>query len=324
MSVKFSFHAEKRARTLPRLPRALSKGDRVAVFSPSSPANAERIQKGVDELRAMGFSVEPPQAQQNDGYFASTTQARRSEMLDLLHRDDIAGLFALRGGYGANYILEGLSPNDFRSPKCIIGFSDLTSLQVFLWQQCGWVTFYGPMAAAGLDGGAGKHGGFDSDSLQDALMGTGTAWTIALKGESLLSGTGEGRILGGAMTLLEATFGTPWELDTNDSILLLEDRAMKPYQVDRVLMHFKQAGKFNDVRGIILGDFPECDPSVSGTPTVREVCERILGPLNIPVVFGAAVGHTERPVLTIPLGVRARLNAQTQGTLEILEPAVTP
>lgn len=323
MSVKFSLRAEKRANAIPRRPRAVARGSRVAVFSPSSPANAERIQKGVDELRALGFSVELPQAQQIDGYFASTAQARRRELVDLLRRGDVAALIAVRGGYGANYLLEDLSANDFRSPKCIIGFSDLTTLQVFLWQQCGWVTFYGPMIAAGFDCGAGKPGGFDPDSFQSALAGT-SPWNIPLRGEPLFTGTAEGRLLGGAMTLVEATFGTPWELDTNDSILLLEDRAMKPYQIDRVLMHFKQSGKFNAVRGIIFGEFPECDPPVSGTPTVREVCERILGPLKIPIVFGAAVGHTPRPVLTIPLGVRARLDAQGEGALEILEPAVAP
>ena len=124
------------------------------------------------------------------------------------------------------------------------------------------------------------------------------------------------------MTLLEATIGTPWELDTKDSILVLEDRAMKPYQVDRVLMHLKQAGKFEGVRGVVLGDFPESEPAVAGGPTVREVCARILRPLGVPVVFGAPVGHTMRPMLTIPLGIRARLDADAEGTLEFLEPAV--
>jgi len=94
------------------------------------------------------------------------------------------------------------------------------------------------------------------------------------------------------MTLLEATIGTPWELDTKDSILVLEDRAMKTYQVDRVLMHLKQAGKFEGVRGIVLGDFPESAPAVAGAPSVREVCARILRPLGVPIVFGAPVGHT--------------------------------
>ena len=125
------------------------------------------------------------------------------------------------------------------------------------------------------------------------------------------------------MTLLEATIGTPWELDTKDSILLLEDRAMKPYQVDRVLMHLKHAGKFEGVRGIVLGEFLESDPAVSGAPNVKEVCARILRPLGVPIVFGAPVGHTMRPMLTIPLGIQARLDADGEGTLEFLEPAVT-
>src|SRR5881396_2611073 len=124
------------------------------------------------------------------------------------------------------------------------------------------------------------------------------------------------------MTLVEATMGTPWELDTRDSILLLEDRAMKPYQVDRVLMHLKQEGKLEGVKGIVLGEFPDGEPVVAGAPTVREVCSRILRPLVIPVVFGAPVGHTGRPMLTIPLGIRARLDAQGQGALEFLEGAV--
>jgi muramoyltetrapeptide carboxypeptidase len=125
------------------------------------------------------------------------------------------------------------------------------------------------------------------------------------------------------MTLIEATIGTPWELDTKDSILVLEDRAMKPYQVDRVLMHLKHAGKFEGVRGIVLGEFPESAPSLPGAPTVREVCSRILRPLGVPIVFGAPVGHTPRPILTLPLGIEARLDAEGEGTLEFLEPAVT-
>jgi len=121
---------------------------------------------------------------------------------------------------------------------------------------------------------------------------------------------------------VEAAIGTPWELDTKDSILLLEDRGMKPYAVDRVLMHLKQAGKFEGVKGIVLGEFPDSPPTVAGAPTVKEVCSRILRPLGIPIVFGAPVGHTPRPMLTIPLGIKARLDADGDGTLEFLESAV--
>jgi muramoyltetrapeptide carboxypeptidase len=149
------------------------------------------------------------------------------------------------------------------------------------------------------------------------------SWNTSLHGEMLVGGEAEGRLLGGAMTIVEATFGTPWELDTRGAILILEDRGMKPYQVDRVLMHFQQAGKLDGVAGIVLGDFPDCEPPVAGSPTVRDICLRILGKLGVPIVFGAPVGHTMRPMLTLPLGVKARLRAQGDGRLEILEAAVT-
>jgi muramoyltetrapeptide carboxypeptidase len=99
---------------------------------------------------------------------------------------------------------------------------------------------------------------------------------------------------------------------------------MKPWQVDRALMHLKQAGKFESVRGLVLGEFPDAGTPLSGSATIRDVCARILGELRVPVVYGAAVGHTPRPMLTVPLGVKARLRAQGDGELEILEPAVVP
>jgi muramoyltetrapeptide carboxypeptidase len=143
-------------------------------------------------------------------------------------------------------------------------------------------------------------------------------------GEPLVPGSVEGVILGGCLTLVQTTLGTPWELDTHGAVLVLEDRGMKPYQVDRALMHLKQAGKFKAVAGIILGDFPECD-TPAGTESVRDVADRVLSPLGVPVVWGAAVGHTQRPMLTLPLGVRAHLSvsgtASGETQLEILESA---
>jgi muramoyltetrapeptide carboxypeptidase len=121
---------------------------------------------------------------------------------------------------------------------------------------------------------------------------------------------------------VETAIGTQWDLQTDDAILVLEDRGMKPWQVDRALMHLKQAGKFAKVRGIVLGDFPECEAPVAGSPTVIDVCRRILSPLGIPIVFGAPIGHTMRPMLTVPLGVKAHLSTKGAGVLEILEPAV--
>jgi muramoyltetrapeptide carboxypeptidase len=323
MTPNASAGSEARSGTTVRKPKALRPGARVAVFAPASPASDQRIAAGVAELKRLGFAVETPAPQRPEGYFAASAKERRAELLRLLQDIDVDGLVGLRGGYGSNYLLDGSLASAVGEPKVIVGISDLSSLQIFLWQCCRWVTFYGPMVAAGFDAGAGAPGGYNEESLRSAIGEMAAGWKISLRAEALAGGKAEGRLLGGAMTIVEAAFGTPWELDTRGAILLLEDRAMKPYQVDRVLMHFKQAGKLDGVKGIVLGDFPECEPPVAGSSTVRDVCARILAPLGVPVVFGAPVGHTTRPMLTIPLGAKARLHAEGEGTLEILEAAVT-
>ena len=304
-------------------PKALSRGSRFAPIAPASPAKGDRVLAGKNALDHLGFSVAPQGELHAEGYFAGSATERRDEFLTALNDRDVDALIATRGGYGSVYLLEEGLPANLPAIKSLVGFSDLTTLQIYLWQTHRWTGFYGPMLAAGLDQGAGAPGGYDEASFRNALTRTSGGWTIPLQGESLHDGSAEGIVLGGAMTLLAATIGTPWELDTAGAILLLEDRAVKPYQIDRVLMHLKHAEKLSKARGIVLGDFPECEPPVSGSPSVRDVCARILAPLGVPIVFGAPVGHTARAMLTIPLGVRARLVSEGEGQLEILEPAVT-
>jgi len=324
MSTRASSLRETMVEVEVRKPRALNSRSVLMPFAPASPGDFAKVLAGAEELRRLGFHVGDSMPLTPEGYFAGSVAGRRSEFLDELKRSDVDALVAIRGGYGANYILDGLAVPDPETPKVILGYSDLTSLQVYLWKKYAWVGFYGPMLAAGLAAGAGAPGGYDKPSLLDALAKTDGGWSLQLRGEALVGGEAEGRLLGGCMTLLETTLGTPWELETRGAILVLEDRGMKPWQVDRALMHLKQAGKFEGVRGILLGEFPECDAPLSGSPTVRDVCSRILGALGVPVVYGAAIGHTPRPMLTVPLGVKARLKARGEGELEILEPAVVP
>ena len=305
-----------------RKPRALNSRSVLMPFAPASPAEFSKVIAGAHELRRLGFHVADATPLSPDGYFAGALTSRRNEFQSELERDDVDALVAVRGGYGSTYILDDLAIAG--SPKVILGYSDLTSLQVYLWMRYAWVGFYGPMLAAGLDAGDGTAKGYEKESLLAAVGKTEGGWNLKLRGEALVSGEAEGRVLGGCLTLVETTLGTSWELDTRGSILLLEDRGMKPWQVDRALMHLKQAGKFEGVRGIILGEFPECGPLMSGSATVRDVCSRILGALGVPIVYGAAVGHTPRPMLTVPLGVKARLKSQGEGELDILEPAVAP
>ena len=306
----------------PRKPKALAAGSRLGVFAPASPAASVDMIAGLTELKRLGFQVVANQDSKAEGYFAGSSLERVSGFQSAVHSDQVDGLVALRGGYGSNYLLEYSLEKSLPGPKCVMGFSDITSLQIYLWQRCRWVTFYGPMVAAGLNSGAGVRKGYDEDSFVQAIGKSDSGWKLRLRGEPLLTGKATGRVLGGCMTLLEATIGTPWELDTKDSILIMEDRAMKPYQVDRVLMHLRQTGKFERVRGFVLGDFPESDPAIAGAATVKEVCARILRPLGVPIVFGAPIGHTMRPMITMPLGIQARLDADGEGTLEFLESAV--
>lgn len=303
-------------------PKALHKGSRFAPVALASPAPTDRLEAGRKELARLGFVPNELTLRNPQGYFAGPARDRRDEFLSALKDPDSDALIATRGGFGSVYLLEDGFPERLPSSKPIVGFSDLTTLQIYLWQKHRWTGFYGPMLGAGLDCGAGEAHGYHQSSFLNALTKTTGSWTIPLQGETLAGGTAEGTLLGGALTLLQATIGTPWEIDTRDAIVILEDRAMKPYQIDRVLMHLKHAGKFTDVRGIVLGDFPECAPPIPASPSVRDVCARILGPLGIPIVYGVPFGHTTRPMLTIPLGVRARLVAEASGTLEILEPAV--
>lgn len=305
-----------------RKPRALAGDGMLLPFSPASPAERERTDAGIAELSRLGFRVAKAASLTPEGYFAGSIAERHSEFVGALNREDLGALVGVRGGYGSNYMLDDLQIAAPTNPKIVLGFSDLTSLQIYLWQRHRWVTFYGPMLAAGFEAGEGGARGYDRKSLLTALQNTTGGWKLALQGEVVQGGEAQGRVLGGCLTLVETTIGTPWELGTGGAILVLEDRGMKPWQVDRALTHLQQAGKFKDVRGIVLGDFPECAAPVAGSPTVHDVCRRILTPLGVPVVFGAPFGHTDCPMLTLPLGVSARLSAKGEGVLEILEPAV--
>ncbi len=303
-------------------PVALRAGDSVRVVSLSSPVHEDRVKKGAAEIERLGFRVKMDldRVLAKDGFFAGTVAERTAQLNLALSERDTQAVICSRGGYGANYLLDSWA-SPVPAPKIFCGYSDLTMLQIFLWQKYGWVTLYGPMVAAGLDAGAGAACGYESSSFANALTETRNGWQIPLEGvDAITQGSAEGVLLGGCLTLIYTAIGTPWQLDTSGAILLLEDRGMKPWQVDRALMHLKQSGALRGVKGILLGEFPECE-GPAGTETVRDVAARILGPLGVPVVWNAAVGHSKRAMVTVPLGVRARLLSGSACTLDTLEPA---
>ena len=311
--------------TAPLKPHALRAGDGVRIVSLASPVQVEHLQKGCEELVRLGYAPETDliSVLANNGFFAGTAEYRLKALKHALAESASRAVFCSRGGYGSTYLIENLPAAFAEKPKILLGASDVTALEIFLWQKFRWVTFYGPMVASNFDRGEGAPHGYDRASLIRALSETRNGWQLDLDGESLAPGNASGVLLGGCLTLIESTLGTPWELDTRGSILILEDRGMKPYQVDRALTHLRQAGKFNEVAGIILGDFPDCDAPLF-TENVVDIALRILEPLRIPFVWGSPIGHTDRAMLTVPLGVHAELDAVGPGVLRIMEPACMP
>lgn len=316
---------------VPLKPPALKSGDAVRLVSLASSIREDFLQAGREELLRFGLRAlsDDQSLLARESFFAGSTAARLAAFQQAIAEPESRAIFCTRGGYGSNYLLQGLctiaAP---KQPKILLGCSDVTSLQIFLWQKLGWVSFYGPMVAMNFARGAGAPQGYDRESLLCALNETDNGWTLDLEADALSAGVATGVLLGGCLTLVETTLGTPWELKTEGAILVLEDRGMKPYAIDRALMHLLQAGKFRGVAGIVLGDFPDGEAG-PGEESARDVARRILVPLNIPIVFGVPIGHTSRPMLTLPLGVRAKLSADLGvlaevPRLEILEPACMP
>src|SRR6202522_3543817 len=303
-------------------PRALRPGDKVGIVAPASNLKREMLEAGCDGLRRAGY--EPfyfESIVERDLYFAGSVERRVRELEEMFLRDDIRGIVCAGGGYGSNYLLSMLDLENIAAhPKVFMGYSDLTSLLTRFCDAANFVTFHGPMAAKDFALGD----GVDMASLQNALGGA-AEWEIAegSGAKALVGGEAEGILYGGCLSLLIAALGTPYDIDTAGTILFMEDIAAKPFQIDRMLMQLKLAGKLKNVRGIIFGEMLDCRQSPTQEYTLEEVVLRVLEDLRIPVALGLRSGHVSRANITLPFGVRARLEVGSQVSLKILESATT-
>lgn len=304
-------------------PRALRQGDTIAVIAPGSPIGQDRLDAGVAELRRLGYEVRfRPDIVAADTFFAGSHERRYQELRDALADPSVAAVFCARGGYGCNYLVERLASDGLPTQaKIVMGYSDATTLLAWLLQFAGWTTFHGPMVTLEFAvGGA----AYDAASFRQALACTSASWSAGDGGaRTLRPGLAEGLLFGGCLPMLTATLGTPREIETAGTLLFLEDIAARPYQIDRMLFHLREAGKLEGVRGIIFGEMLDCLQHPEQGYTLESVVLRALEGIDVPVVFGFRSGHTSTGAITLPLGVRTRLDARgSQPSLEILEPAV--
>jgi muramoyltetrapeptide carboxypeptidase len=299
----------------------LRKGDKIGLIAPASSFNREAFLRGCDRLRQMGY--EPVYAENifdRDIYFAGSAERRTHELHDYWRRDDIAALICVRGGYGSNYLLEKLDFSLFAArPKILLGCSDITSLLAAIHDRTGLVGFHGPMVAKDIADGT-----FDLSSWTSSLQGAAN-WAVPTAGvEALRSGKASGRLYGGCLSMLVASLGTPYEIQTQDCILFIEDIAEKPYRIDRMLMQLRLAGKLDGVRGFVFGEMLDCAPPKGETYTLQQVIMRALALYNVPIVYGLKSGHVSSGNITLPIGVQAELEAEGANvSLRILEPSTT-
>jgi muramoyltetrapeptide carboxypeptidase len=308
-------------------PVRLSEKATFGIVSPAScPLDEAIYRQGVAYLKNWGYHVvECEHVLDKRGYLAGADVDRVSDLNEMFRNPDIDAIICSRGGYGAPRIIDQIDFDAIKkNPKIFIGYSDITSLNLAIWQQTGLVTFSGAMVAVEMGKGIDP---FTEQNFWRMLTTVEPIGLLANPPENPLKifnpGQAEGRLLGGCLSLINVLLGTPYCPDFNDAILFIEDIDEEPYRLDRYLAQLKLAGILDQVAGIVVGQFVDCEPSDPEKPslTLDEIFHDYFGSLDIPIIMDFAYGHG--PVKHImPIGVHAMLDTE-RGGLIITESAVT-
>lgn len=300
----------------------LRAGDRVAIVAPCSPIRPDMLAAGLEEVRRLGFEpVTRADVSARFRFTAGTDDRRLAELRWAFTDASVRAVWLARGGYGAMPLLRQLDPGWLvDDPKPVIGESDGTALGCWALATAGVSWVHGPMVASTLRLG---ETGYAAGLLRDVLSGVDPVTHAEAAATSLVPGQGEGTLWGGCLSILGALAGTPWLPRVPDGLFLAEDVAVKPYQVHRLLVQLRDAGAFAELRGVVLGEFPECrqhpDQGYDLTDVMRDFFEDVAP--GVPVSSGWPVGHGERAHLALELGRRAVLEAPRSGPARITFPA---
>jgi muramoyltetrapeptide carboxypeptidase len=302
-------------------PPALREGDCIGLAAPASSFNEEELHAGVRVLQDLGFRVHyTPRLFDTYRYLAGSDTARAAELNALFADPAIQAIFCCRGGYGSQRLLPYLDTAVIAAhPKILVGYSDLTSLLIYLYSACHLVTLHGPVVVGDL------HPGIEPGVLRQ-LRGILTGDEAAMQPPAehladltvLQAGEAEGRLLSGCLSLLVCAVGTPFQPQTRDTILFLEDRGERLYAIDRMLTYLKLAGVLQGVRGLVFGQMERVAADRHLSYGMEDVILDVLGDLGLPILYGFPAGHCAQP-LTLPFGVRA---AMREGRLILCESPV--
>lgn len=303
-------------------PRALSPGDRLAVVAPASPFKREDFDRGIDEVRGLGFEpVYDESVFARRAYVAGSPEVRAGALRAAWRDPTIAGVIGVRGGYGSLQLLPLLDRDEVRrTRKPFVGYSDLTSLLTFLTTGCGLVAFHGPTVAGRLGGGEGR---YDRKTFLNALCRREPMGELAPPSlEKIQGGEAAGLLLGGTLSQIVGSLGTPFAFAPPDGFVLVADEVgERPYRLDRMVTQLGQAGLLQKASAIVLGELPGCEEP-SGEVKAREAVADALSGFRGPIVFGFPTGHTAGPAMTLPLGVSCHVIANGRPRIIIEEAAV--
>jgi muramoyltetrapeptide carboxypeptidase len=311
-------------------PPRLRPGDTVGVIAPGGVVRDRAgLDRGIAALERLGYRVRcGATVNARAGYLAGDEGLRRGDLLGMFAAEDVRAIFCARGGYGVTRLLPTIDLVALlRRPKIFVGYSDVSPLLVALVQRGGMVAFHGPMVAADLGAAAPEDRpsavGLDEQSTGQlmALLG-GAEHTEVVIPRTVRSGVARGTLVGGCLSLLAATTGTPYALRGEGTVLFIEDVGEAPYRIDRMLTQLEQAGVFAGVRAVVFGVMTSCGDRRPDDVGIDAVIEEFASRQRIPVGAGVPSGHG-RPNFTLPFGVEAEVVLDGDcGVVRIDEPAV--
>jgi len=308
-------------------PPVLNPGDTIGLVAPASPVDNIQLNKGIAQLRSMGFKISLGNTIRkllSRGFLAAPDKERAEDINMFFKNENINAIFSIGGGYGSLRILPLLDYEEIKlNPKIFVGYSDITALLIAIYQKTGLIVFHGPMIAPDFP----NLTEYTKNYMIKALMKTEPIGDIENPIEGpyirvINEGKAEGEIIGGNLSLIISTLGTPYEIDTKDKILFIEEVNEEPYRIDRMLTQLILSKKLSEAAGIIICEIRNYEQKISkSTLTLEEVIQDRIGSLGIPAIYGLCCGHGPNKI-TMPIGVRAHLDA-TQAKLTITETAVT-
>ncbi|MFC2131896.1 LD-carboxypeptidase [Bacteroidota bacterium] len=310
-------------------PKALKEGDIVGIIAPGTAvSNPDDIAKVQQALNYFGLKMKLGKyVEKGSGYKSRTIEERIDDLHKMFLDKEVKAVFCIRGGYGSGQLLDKIDYKLIRNnPKIFLGYSDITAMHLAINKLSGLLTFHGPVLLSAFTS-------YTVDYFKKALFSTEPIGKIsnppivsgvrpAYPYRTIVSGKAKGKLTGGNLSLISSTMGTPYEIDTKDKILFIEDVGEEPYRIDRMLTQLNLAGKLKEAAGIIFGKCAGCNKSNTGVwdYSLGEVLDYQLGDLNIPVFYGLLIGHTSDQV-TLPYNVEAEINTD-EGILDILESGV--